>query len=60
VTLDTVAARLGVVIRDRHTPRGDAEAAAAILVALLPRLRERGVTALGELLWLQSSARLAP
>lgn len=56
VTLDTVAARLGVVIHERHTPRGDAEAAAAILVRLLPALRERGVTTLDELFWLQSTA----
>lgn len=58
VTLDTVAARLDVVVRDRHTARGDAEAAAAILMSLLPVLRARGVTRLSEVLWLQSSARL--
>jgi DNA polymerase III epsilon subunit-like protein len=60
VTLDTIAGRFGVKIRDRHTARGDAEAAAAILMALLPLLRARGVTTLGEALWLQSSARLEP
>jgi DNA polymerase III epsilon subunit-like protein len=60
VTLDTVAARLGVVVRDRHTARGDAEAAAAILMLLLPLLRARGVTTLGEVLWLQSTARVGP
>jgi DNA polymerase III epsilon subunit-like protein len=58
VTLDTVAARLGVAVRDRHTARGDAEAAAAILMMLLPRLRARGVATLAEVLWLQSTARL--
>jgi DNA polymerase III epsilon subunit-like protein len=60
VTLDTVASRLGVAVRDRHTARGDAEAAATILMTLLPVLRERGVTTLSELWWLQSSAKLAP
>lgn len=60
VTLDTVAARLGVVVRDRHTARGDAEAAAAILMTLLPVLRARGVTTFSEVFWLQSSARLEP
>ena len=58
VTLDTVATRLGVAVRDRHTARGDAEAAAAILMMLLPRLRARGVATLAEVLWLQSTARL--
>lgn len=60
VTLDTVAARLGIVVRDRHTALGDAEAAAAILMTLLPSLRARGVTTLSEVLWLQSTARLHP
>jgi hypothetical protein len=45
-------------VRDRHTARGDAEAAAAILMMLLPVLRARGVTTLSEALWLQSTARL--
>jgi DNA polymerase III epsilon subunit family exonuclease len=57
VTLDAVAGRLGVVVRDRHTAQGDAEAAAAILLGLLPALRARGVRTLAELLWLQASAR---
>ena len=58
VTLDGVATRLGVVVRDRHTARGDAEAAATILMTLLPVLRARGMTTLSDVVWLQSSARL--
>ena len=58
VTLDGVATRLGVVVRDRHTARGDAEAAATILMTLLPVLRARGMTTLSDVVWLQSRARL--
>jgi DNA polymerase III epsilon subunit-like protein len=58
VSLDTVAARVGVRVRGRHTPRGDAEAAADILLALLPRIRAHGIRTVSELLWLQSTARV--
>jgi len=58
VGLDAVASRLAVVVRDRHTARGDAVAAAQILLALLPDARRRGITTLNELLWLQSTASL--
>jgi DNA polymerase III epsilon subunit family exonuclease len=56
VSLDAVAARLGVTVRGRHTPYGDAVAAADILAALLPVVRARGVRTLSELIWLQSTA----
>ncbi len=46
--LDALAAWLGVTIAFRHTARGDAEAAAAVFLALLPHLRQRGIRTLGE------------
>ena len=46
--LETVAAHLGVVIRNRHSAIGDALAAAAIFAALLPALRERSVRTFAE------------
>jgi DNA polymerase-3 subunit epsilon len=60
IGLDAVAARLGVDVRGRHTARGDAEAAARILMALLPPIRARGIRTLNELLWLQSTAIVRP
>jgi DNA polymerase-3 subunit epsilon len=56
--LDAVASHLGIAIPDRHTARGDAVAAAQILLALVPELRRRGITTVDELLWLQSTASL--
>lgn len=58
VGLDAVAAQLAVAVPDRHTARGDAVAAARILIALLPEARQRGYRTLGELVWLQSTAVL--
>lgn len=52
-SLDAVAARLGVHIVGRHTAEGDAVAAGEVLVALLAECRRRGLTSLGEVLWLQ-------
>lgn len=46
--LESLAAWLGVEIRDRHSALGDAQAAAQIFQALVPRLRERGVRTLAE------------
>ncbi len=46
--LDSIAAALGVVIKDRHTAMGDARAAALIFAALLPLLRRNGIRTLGE------------
>lgn len=46
--LDRIAAVLGVSITGRHTAIGDAMATAAIYLALLPLLRERGIRTLAE------------
>jgi DNA polymerase-3 subunit epsilon len=45
--LDGLARQLGVAIQGRHTALGDALGAAEILVRLLPRLRDRGISTLG-------------
>jgi len=48
-SLDTIAGWVGVEIKDRHSALGDAIATAAIFVALIPQLRERGIRTLAEL-----------
>jgi DNA polymerase-3 subunit epsilon len=58
VRLDAVAARLGIAIRARHTAEGDALAAAAVLIALLPAARERGARTLADLQWLERTAAI--
>ncbi len=47
-SLETIAAWLGIEIDDRHQALGDARAAADIFVALIPRLKERGIRTLAE------------
>ncbi len=47
-SLDAIAAWLGVVLTDRHTAFGDAVTAARIFLALLPKLRDRGIRTLAE------------
>ncbi|MCB1377889.1 MAG: CBS domain-containing protein [Alphaproteobacteria bacterium] len=47
-SLDKVAAWLGVDVRDRHTAVGDAVVTGEIFVALLPRLRDKGIRTLAE------------
>jgi CBS domain-containing protein len=47
-SLDGVAASLGIDVTDRHSALGDAIAAARIFIALLPKLRERGIRTLAE------------
>ena len=44
--LDAIAARLGISVRGRHTALGDALITAAVFVALLPGLAERGIVTL--------------
>jgi len=48
VSLDALAAWLGVSIGGRHTALGDALAAAAILASLTPHLAARGINTLAE------------
>jgi CBS domain-containing protein len=47
-SLDALAAWLGVTVHDRHTAAGDAQAAAEIFTALVPRLAARGVHTLAQ------------
>ena len=56
VGLETVATRLGISVRGRHTAEGDALAAADILMALLPVARRRGARTLADLHWLEATA----
>jgi DNA polymerase-3 subunit epsilon len=53
VTLESVAARLEVPVVGRHTARGDAVTAGALMVALLPQLVGRGQRTVADALWLQ-------
>ena len=46
-SLDGVAAWLGIDATDRHSALGDAISAARIFIALLPKLRDRGIRTLG-------------
>lgn len=48
LSLENLAAGLGVEIVDRHTALGDAKTAAGIFLALVPKLRERGIRTLAE------------
>lgn len=47
-SLENLAAWLGVEITARHSALGDAKTAAAIFLALVPKLRERGIRTLAE------------
>lgn len=58
VTLESVAARLGVPVVARHTARGDAVTAGAVMVALLPELARRGHRTVADALWLQNRVLL--
>ncbi len=49
-SLDAVARRLGVEVRDRHTALGDALITAQVFLRFLYLLQERGVTTLGRAL----------
>jgi DNA polymerase-3 subunit epsilon len=58
VTLESVAARFGVPIVGRHTARGDALVAGALMLGLLPELARRGHRTVADALWLQRSVLL--
>jgi CBS domain-containing protein len=47
-SLETLSSWLSVAITDRHSALGDARAAAAIFVALLPKLADKGIRTLAE------------
>jgi DNA polymerase III subunit epsilon len=49
-SLDAIAARLGLNVVDRHSALSDALLTAAILLRLLDRCEERGITRLGQLI----------
>lgn len=46
--LDAIAARLGVAVAGRHSAIGDARTTADVFLRLIPLLRQRGITTLGE------------
>jgi DNA polymerase-3 subunit epsilon len=54
-TLEGLAASLGVPVVGRHTARGDAVTAGAIMLGLLPELARRGHRTLADAVWLQGS-----
>ena len=58
VTLEALAARLGVPVVGRHTARGDALIAGAMMLGLLPELARRGHRTLADAVWLQRSVLL--
>jgi CBS domain-containing protein len=47
-SLDNLAGWLGIAAKDRHTALGDAATAARVFLALLPKLRGRGIRTLAE------------
>jgi DNA polymerase-3 subunit epsilon len=53
VTLEALAARIGVPVAGRHTARGDAVIAGATMLGLLPELTRRGHRTLADAVWLQ-------
>jgi DNA polymerase III subunit epsilon len=49
-SLDAIAQRLGLAVTRRHSALGDALVTAAILVRVIERLEERGLSRLGDLI----------
>ena len=58
VTLEALATRLGVPVVGRHTVRGDALVAGALMLGLLPELARRGHRTLADAVWFQRSVLL--
>jgi hypothetical protein len=58
VTLESLAARLGVPVVARHTARGDALVVGALMLGLLPAIAGRGHRTLSDALWFQRSVLL--
>jgi len=48
LSLDALAARVGVSVHGRHTALGDSLVTAEVFARLLPRLHDRDVTTLGQ------------
>jgi DNA polymerase III subunit epsilon len=58
VTLESVASELGVPVTGRHTARGDAVIAGAVMVRLVPQLTRQGHRTIGDVLWFQGRVLL--
>jgi DNA polymerase III epsilon subunit-like protein len=58
LSLETIAARVGVQVEGRHTAEGDALTAGRIFYALLPAFQALGVRSVAELAWVQAAGRL--
>ena len=58
VTLESLAGRLRVPVVGRHTARGDAVIAGAMMLGLLPELTRRGHRTLADAVWLQRTVLL--
>jgi DNA polymerase-3 subunit epsilon len=58
VSLESIASRVGVPVIGRHTARGDAVIAGAVMVELVPQLTRRGHRSVGDALWLQGRVLL--
>jgi DNA polymerase-3 subunit epsilon len=58
VTLEALARRLRVPVVGRHTARGDALVAGALMLGLLPELARRGHRTLADAVWFQRSVLL--
>lgn len=56
--LTPCCAKLGIEISERHTARGDAAAAGALFLKLVPMLAEHGIHTLGEALAFERAAML--
>lgn len=57
LSLESVAAKVGVRVERRHTAEGDAMTAGRLLLALLPVFKALGVKTVHELVWVQRAGR---
>lgn len=54
---DDVASRVGIGVLGRHTAEGDAVGAGEVLLALIPEIVSRRLRTIGDLIWIQGTAR---